>query len=202
MELAPGKPGAFSLLTLFSGMRAELAVPIVRTPDGQESLTIILESAFQAEARAPEVAAVTPAKAPELLVTFNKAYLDLTQIFAQLHLQRSRAEDALGKAKAVVLLDKLPGILKTKNVSSSVDIRQAIVDTDPDYQKAKECLDVIEATMEYIKGKIKFMENSYTAVKKIIGEKNWNMAGDGASRALSSGEVGGTVGRPQFGKPL
>lgn len=183
-------------------MRTELTVPIVKTLDGEESLTVQLHTTFLAESRAPEVAAVTPTKAPELLVTFNKAYLDLTQIYAQLHLQRSRAEDALGKAKAEVLLDKLPTILKEKNISSSADIRQAIVDSDPEYQAAKERLDVIDATMEYIKGKIKFMENSYTAVKKIIGEKNWNMAADGANRALSAGDEGGVVGRPQFGKPL
>jgi len=178
-------------------MRTELTVPIVKTLDGREDLTVQLHSTSVAESRAPEIAAITPTKAPELLVTFNRAYLDLTQIFAKLHLERSRAEDALGKAKAVILLDKLPGILKEKGISSSVDIRQAIVDSDADYQAAKETLDIITATMEYIKGKIKFMENSYTAVKKIIGERNWNM-----TESLSQGEVSGPVGRAQFGKPL
>jgi len=180
-------------------MQTELTIPIVKTLDGREDLTVQLHSTSVAECRAPEIAAITPAKAPELLVTFNKAYLDLTQIYAKLHLERSRAEDSLGKAKAVVLLDKLPGILKARGISSSVDIRQAIVDSDEEYQMAKETLDIITATMEYIKGKIKFMENSYTAVKKIIGERNWNMV-----ESLSQGEVKGPVGRSQtlFGKPL
>jgi hypothetical protein len=180
----------------------DLTVAIVKTPDGQESMTLRLGSSYEAEARAPEVAAVTPTKAPELLVTFNKAYLDLGKAYAQLHLQHSRAEDALARRKAVILLDLAPGIAKAKGVASSADIRQAIIDSDTEYQGYKEMVDQLKATIEYIKTKIKFMENNYTAVKKIIGERNWNMAGDEVSRQLSQGEVQGSVGRPQFGKAL
>ena len=185
--------------------RTELEVPIV--PRGEKtSISINLSRVLIAEQRGEEVSAVTPHKAPELLATFNRAYLDASEIFSRLKLEQARGEDAVAKAKALVLIDKLPGLLKEKGLSSSADIREALVESDTDYQKAKERLDMINAMVEYIKGKMRFLENAYTAVKKIMDTENWSMliAAERGRTVVEPGEADSTpVGKSaKFGKPL
>jgi hydrogenase maturation factor HypE len=116
---------------------------------------------------------------------------------AHLRYEQARATDEMNKVKARILIDKAPGILKEKGLTNSVDMRNAIIDTDPEYEEAKDRADRIEATVEYLKGKLKFMENAYTAVKKIIGEQQWNMTREAGRRQLTQ-----TLDDPKFGKPL
>lgn len=187
-----------------------LTIPIVRRGEITDE-TIQLDSIFQAEARAEEIQAVTPQKAPELLVTFNKAYLDLTEMVAKLKYEQARAEDEMNKVRARILVDEMPSLLKAKGLANSADTRQALIDLDTNYQVAKDRVDMIEATVEYLKGKVKFMENAYTSVKKIIGEQAWNMTGDARRRQLDglleednekkAGQQARPY-RPNFGKPI
>jgi hypothetical protein len=104
----------------------------------------------------------------------------------------TRAEDEVNKVKASILIDKVPGLLKEKGLPSSVDMRQALVDADPDYQAARERLAFLEATVEYMRGKMKFLENAYTSIKKIMDTGNWHMVLS-AGRSQTSGEVDGSA---------
>lgn len=183
--------------------RTELAIPIVPR-NGITTLSISLTRILITEQRAEEIAAVTPEKAAELMSAFNRAYLDACEAIAKLKLEEARAEDELAKVRADILIDKAPGIIKAKGLPSSADTRQAIVDTDPDFRAAGERVAQIVAMLEYIKGKMKFFENSYTAVKKIMDTSNWNMERRAASRDLNGyldekAPVGGQARR--FGNP-
>ncbi len=181
--------------------RAELMVPIVPT-NGTDIINLNLHDIFIAENRAQEVATVNQHKAPELLALFNRAYLDLSNMLSQLRFQQTRAEDCVAKRKAVLLVDIIPGQLKEKGLASSADVRQALIDLDEEYQRAKERLDFIEATIEYIKGKIKFMENAYTSVKKIMGENAYNMGRADLDGLIDEGKTAGhTQMRSIFGDP-
>jgi hypothetical protein len=152
----------------------ELAVPTVPR-EGYAPLLLNMTRILQAEMRGDEIAAVTPDKASELLATFNRGYLDASEFFARVKLEYNRAEDETNKQKAIVLLDKMAEKMKVNKVSSSADIRQAFVDMDPDYQAAKDRMDQIAAMMEYLKGKMKYLENCFTSVKKIMDTNNYSM---------------------------
>lgn len=184
-------------------MEAIIAVPIV--PRGEQTaLQINLQRVLEVEARGDEIAVVTPQRAPELLATFNRAYLDSTEAFSRLKLEQARADDAVNRIKAEILLDRIPGILKEKGIGSSADIRQAIIDADPDYQAAKERVDMIEAMIEYVKGKTKYLENCYTSIKKIMDTGNWNLERRAGGKALDgmldeTAPVGGQA--RKFGDP-
>jgi hypothetical protein len=143
---------------------------------GLAPLQIDLTNVYKAESRIPEVAFVTPQKAPELLATFIDAYQSLSKHLVAVDFERSQAERAAGKVRASILLDKLAGILQEKGLATSrspmgsEDVRQAILDSDPEYTAALDKIDALSAAVELIKGKVKSIEMAYTSVKKIIGE--------------------------------
>lgn len=179
-------------------MSTDLVVQIVPREE-QSQLVFSMRKVLVAEQRAEEIACVTPHKAPELLATFNRGYLDAANIFAKVKLEQARAEDDVAKIKAAILIDRAPALIKEKGLTSSADIRQALVDADPEYQLAKERLAFLDATVEYVKGKMKFLENAYTSVKKIMDTGNWNMEYAGSKRE-TNGKVDeeapiGTTGR-------
>lgn len=187
------------------GMETTSTAIVVATKAGP--LTLDLVRIKQAEARAIEVASVTPTKAPELLATFNQAYLDASNAFSRLRYERDCAEAKVNQIKAEILLDKIPGILKAKGVSSSADVRQAIIELDAGYQEALDNLSQLEAMVEFVKGKMKFLENAFTSVKKIMDTKNWPMEYKGSADERS-GFVDEALGvgdrqtsRPMFGNP-
>ena len=163
----------------------ELVVPIVQN-GGSGSLMLNMTRILQAEQRGEEIAAVTPDKASELLATFNRGYLDASEFFARVRLEYNRAEDEVNKQRAIVLLDKIPEKMKTAKISSSADIRQAFIDMDPEYQAAKDRMDQIAAMLEYLKGKMKYLENCFTSVKKIMDTSNYSMAYQGRKSQLDS----------------
>jgi hypothetical protein len=181
-----------------------LAVPVVPHDGGLLSLTLDLTITKVAESRIEEIKAVTPQKAPELLATFNEAYLKLTEMIAILIYEESRAEKQVSLVRSRLLIDVIPGIVKEKGLPSSADIRNAIVEANEEYQTAQDKLDFIHACIEHLKGKLKAMEMAFSSVKKIIDGANYNMVRAAGKKHLDGildedAPVGGTV-RPLFGK--
>ena len=155
--------------------------------EGAKPLTFDLSSIYMAESRQQEVAIVTPIKAPELLWVFNKAWLDVDGVIKRLSEARTSAEREVEKVRADLLLNRIEDILKLKNVSSTKDTRDAVIVLDPSYQAAQDRVDQIHATCEWLKGKRESFENSFTSVKKIMGEDTYNMSGRLSNPNLSHG---------------
>lgn len=144
--------------------------------DGTER-SIPLGYILNAEVRQAEVAIVTPHKAPELLTIFNEAWRNVHDLVTELTNEHNQAQKVADKRKAVILLEVVPKVLKEKDLSTSADIRQAIIDTDSAYEKASERADYIDCVVEYLKGKLKSFENAYNSVKKIMSDDSFNMQG-------------------------
>jgi len=178
-----------------------IEVAIVPTPE-TSIMTLEMRKVLLAENRADEIAIVTPQKAPELMALFNRGYLDASNLFAKAKLEQARAEDSVNQIRANVLIDKVPALLKEKGLHSSADVRQALVESDLEYQEARERLAQLDAMVEYLKGKMKFLENAFTSVKKIMDTGNWGMQLRGLRSELS-GEVDSKapVGSSKFGNP-
>lgn len=152
-----------------------------------------------AEARIPEVAIVTPEKAPELLAAFNVAYLEASRMAIQLEEELLRAKQTVERVKALIILDRAPKILTErglstgKNPAGSADLRQAVIDSDPEYQQAVDIVNAIDCYMALMKNKAKGIEMAYTSVKRILGENAFNYAGKLANLNLSAGELADDV---------
>lgn len=169
------------------------------TPPVRMNLTRIYETLGRVE----EIASLTPVKALELMSAFNKAYLDLGKYEKLVLLEKSKAKGALDEVKAIIILDKAPGILATKQIRESDVTRQAVCDLDPEYKLARETFDRLCALHETLKHHMKVLENSYTGAKKLIGEKNPNLIDQ---RALLDGVIDenkhtGDEQSPFFGTP-
>jgi hypothetical protein len=147
-----------------------------------------------AEARQREVAMVTPVKAPELLYTFNYAWLETDKLVKGLAADLVKAKAQVEKRKARILLYEAEDFLKTRNVASTKDSRDAVIVLDPEYETLQDRVDQIFAAQEWLKGKMKSFENSYSSVKKIMGEdaydmstriNNPNLSGGGSQKPFS-----------------
>ena len=142
---------------------------------GRDPEVLDLAIVYQTEQRVAEIAFVTPLKAPELLARFNEAYLYVHKHITLMEYELVRAKTAAGKIKAVILLDKVPQILEAKGLSSSADVRNAILAQDDEYQEAMDMAQKLECIIQLLKGKMEGFEWAFTSVKKIISEGTYNM---------------------------
>lgn len=151
-----------------------------------------MRSIWAAEQRCQEVAFVNAQKAPELLATFNVGYLEVKEALTKLRLFLVDAEKTANLRRSVIILDEAPRILKEKgltrpsNPGGSEDLRQAVIDADPEHQRLLDRVHIIEAMIELLEGKAEGLVNAFTSVKKILGgENDWR--GLNQNRRLSAG---------------
>lgn len=162
------------------GNKKELACP--RGTKGLPPLVFDMSSIYDVEARISEVAFVTPHKAPELLARFNEAFLELTRLITATEYEQIQAKKNANRIRSIILLDKAPQILKEKGLATakspagSEDLRNAVLDSDDEYQSALDRADQITAVIKLLQGKLKAFEMAYSSVKKIIGENAYNMS--------------------------
>lgn len=171
---------------------AELVVP-AGTP-GAQPIVVDIQAILVSEVRQDEVAIVTPAKAPELLSEFNHSWRELHRLVTGLTSEKNKAEKALAKRKAILLLDEIPKVLAEKGVASAADTRQAVIELDDEYCVLEDTAAQLKAVVELLKGKMKSFENAYSSVKKILGEDpngmnhrgtNQNLSGDSTAKPRS-----------------
>jgi len=155
--------------------------------DGSPDVVFNLAEIFVAEARQGEVAVVTPVKAPELLALFNKAWLETDKFIKKLAAFENKAEQAVGRVRAHMILNEVEGVLKAKGVPSTKESRDAVILLDPRYIVQQDRVDQIHAMVEWLRGKMKSFENSFTSVKKIMGEDAYNMSTRINNHNLSGG---------------
>lgn len=159
---------------------AETCSLVVPSGEGRKPLLFPLQKIYEAESRIPEVATVNAGKAPELLATFNIAYLHVKDMIVRLRLCLDDAKKASNMRKSIVVLDIAPGVLKNKGLtrpsspSGSEDQREAVLNGDVEYLKCQDRVSCIEAMIELMESKKTGVEMAYTSVKKILGgETNW-----------------------------
>ena len=202
------------VLTHNSLVVTDNAIVFRQASDGRP-MEINLEEIAKAEARIQEIQTVTPTKAGELLAAFTVAWRDLDKLVVLLTYQHVVATNRLKEVRARILVDAVPGILKEKGLPSSKDVRDAIVDRDPEAQEAAETVHQIHCILELIKGKREAIGMAFSSVKRIVGEGAYNMLrntdnprlkGDSGSRTIeeSPPEASPTTPRPvssRFGSP-
>ena len=143
---------------------------IVPAGDGKgPALVIDIVSVVKSEIRLMDVAHVNKGTAAELLATFNDSWLQLNKTVTLLTYEKNKAESRLSTARADALLLCTEKYLATLGYKkSSKDIRDALIEKDPEVIRATESLNEIRAVLDYLKGKMQAFENAYNSVKKLI----------------------------------
>lgn len=129
------------------------------------------------ERRLDDVQAVTPQKAPELLATFNRAFLEVGKLAIGMRAELGSAERTARSIRSRVVLDEVANVLKQKGLGSAKDLRDAVLDGHVEYQDALERQHQIKCVVELLRDKQEAFKNAYSSVKKIMGEDAYNMSG-------------------------
>jgi hypothetical protein len=153
---------------MFDEKTCSLIVPRVSGPPALLSIRKIYET----ECRIREVATVNAQKAPELLAVLNVTYLEINDLLGQLELLAYEAQKALSSRQAIVLLDIAPGILESRGLKTSVDLRDAILNQDSGYVECQDRIAQIKAVTSLLEGKREGIVMAYTSIKKIFGNSN------------------------------
>lgn len=151
------------------------------------TLTVNLADIAQVEARIPEVARVTPQKAPELLATLNMAWRDISDLVVVLRHEHNLAKSNHKKVRSRILLDVVPGIIRERDLSDSKDMREAILDGNEEVQTAQQMEYELACVVELLQGKKQSIEMAYSSVKKLLGEGAFNFLGNTPDTLLSAG---------------
>jgi hypothetical protein len=152
-------------------MENESFIIVPRGNPGLKALQLNMQDVTVAEQRIGEIAYMTSQKAPELLSVFNRAFLELTRMLAWLEMESGSASRHVNLRRSELLLDIAPRVLADRGLATSKDLRDAVVDSDVQYQECLERQGTIKAYQELLKGKSKALEMAYTSVKKILGER-------------------------------
>ncbi len=137
----------------------------------------------RAEVRTKEVAVVNAHTAPELLYVFTVAYGTAKKYDQYAQREVNEAEKAIARVRAVLLIDKVPEIMKGKNLRDSVDNREAIISADPEYQKLVDAKDVLVSIQKMMSLKAEIFLMNYNSVKKVLGGSSF------PERPIRSGSI-------------
>jgi len=154
---------------------SNLIVKIPTLPGRTDGLEVDLTHVYEVLGRISEVGSLSPMKAPELMSTFNKAYLVLGKYLNVVRLEEINAVAALNKRKSILVLDEIPTKLKEKHLKDTKSNIDAMMETDSDYVQIKDVVEQLAALQELLKHHLKSLEMGYTGAKKQIGEHNPNL---------------------------
>lgn len=140
-------------------------------PRGKKGLTPIsidLTEINRIESRIPEIERSTMSTLPNLVTIFIVGMGQVANVIALLELELRSAKNSLEEFRAVALLDKAEDTLKSKNIKSSADTRDAAVVLDIDVKEAKEKVDFLTAISALIYSKHSRFEYAYNGAKKVF----------------------------------
>lgn len=165
---------------LDKGFMLKTSVEIV-VPSGNKNgspIILDLKEILNIESRIQEIAFFTTKKAPELLSAFNKAYVLLHEQIVLLTREKNFAERESNKIRSIIILDKVPTILKEKGLVSgkspmgSEDVRRAILECDDEYTDSLDRVKELDCIIELLNGKLRSIAMAYSSVKNLVQKVN------------------------------
>ncbi len=170
---------------------------IPRGSPGLAPMSIELQEILDVEKRMIEISYVNKQSAFELMSTFIIAASELRKILSKIKFEYSQAVKHAQKRRSIILLDEAPEILEKKGLSSSKDLRDAVVDQDLEYFNLSQVVDTLEATHEYLRGKLKDFEEACRAVKKVFS--NDDRFDDDSQNLHTTYNSDSEIGEPRYG---
>jgi hypothetical protein len=114
-----------------------------------------------------QIRRATPMTAPDLMATFTMAMHSSSKLISLLELEKSYAEASLREAKAIAILDRADAMLATRNMKSTADLREAVVNLDPDVVASRERLDQLNTMLTFFTNTYQELREALYGTKKI-----------------------------------
>jgi hypothetical protein len=134
----------------------------------QKEVVLDLSAVHEAEKRIIEARTVNVASYNELEYCFNEGYRCAKKNMAHIGYEITKAEKAKREAKSLALLDFYPDFLREKKHKDSACIRDAYLETFKDYTDAQDRIDLLNAMLNLMEGKVKVFENICRYIKTEI----------------------------------
>ncbi|MDD5650804.1 MAG: hypothetical protein PHF86_10390 [Candidatus Nanoarchaeia archaeon] len=136
--------------------RAELILPEFGSRPAQ---CLDISKVKEGEKRLVEAKVVTSGTYNELSYTFNEAWREARQQLSVIGYEITRTKKDFMNAKSEALLDKYPDFLNERKLKDSKCFRDAFLQTQEEYVKAQDRIDMLVALEHLLEGKIKVFEN-------------------------------------------
>lgn len=149
------------------GLTDEGYLVIPRGKKGLQPLSINLKLILASESKIEEIRRATGTTLPDLITSFILALNHLAKAIAVVELECREAKRYLDESKSVALLEKVEEVLRTKNIKSSADTREAVIILDPEVRDAQGRVDTLTAIQTFLYNKHGVIDRSYHGAKKI-----------------------------------
>ena len=113
----------------------------------------------EGESRLIEAKMVNAATYADLEYVFGEGYREAKKNISVIGYEITKAEKALREAKSIAILDEYPSFLKEKGLKDNATVRDAYLETVKDYVAAHDRIDMLNAMLSLMEGKIKVFEN-------------------------------------------
>lgn len=143
--------------------RTEMSIPAFGS---QPTLKLDVSKIKEAESRLQEAQVVNPGTYGNLEYVYNEGYREAKRHLSVIGYQITLAEKALREAKSVAILDEYPGFLKEKNLKDNATVRDAFLETQPDFVAAQDRIDMLKAMEKLFEGKVHVFENTCRYMRK------------------------------------
>lgn len=157
----------------------EITFKILKVPRGSsniEPMTLDLTDLNFAKSRLKEVAYANRDTAPELVSYFAEMAFEARKMYTQIEFELNTAQKSAKQIRSLILLDKVPERLKAKGLASSTkptgseDLREAVIETDPEYSEIQEKIITIKYCSELILSYVEAIKMAYFSVQKIMSQ--------------------------------
>ncbi len=157
----------------------EITFKILKVPRGRpdlEPMTLDLTELNFAKERLKEISGVNRDTGPELVSYFAEAFFEAKRMYTQIEFELNSAQKESKQLRAFILLEKVPEKLKSKGLSSSSkptgseDLRDAVIETDPDYAALQERIVTIKYCSELLSSYVEAIKMAYFSVQKIMSQ--------------------------------
>jgi hypothetical protein len=122
----------------------------------------------EAEGRFHEIAVVNPQKSLELQARFIEAMSDLTKYLNTIEQEKILADRQIRDIRSRFILDEMANFLKSKNISSSADTREAALEANKEYSDALDKQACIKAFTQLLKNTVADINNAYYSAGNVI----------------------------------
>lgn len=120
----------------------------------------------EGERRLIEARIVNPSTYSELEFTFNEGYREARANVAVIGYELTQAERIFRKIQSELILDEYPNFLKQKGLKDNATVRDAFLESQPQYVDAQERINMLKAMEALMDGKIKVFENVCRYMRK------------------------------------
>lgn len=143
----------------------------ISTLDGKV-ITVELKKTKYAESRLLDIQTTNGNNLQELITVFLCACHELNRAISIInnHLALNKHQQDI--IRSTVLIQKMPFLIDQCKQRSSEDVRNALIELDPEYQNNKKTTIMLETCFNNLKDKRKVIEMAYFSCQKIAEFKN------------------------------